>query len=289
MPIEAILMEQARSIGTHTVRRVLPQIARRAVGPFVFLDRMGPVDILPEESFDVLPHPHIGLSTLSYLFDGVIVHRDSTGAHQRLEPGGINFMTAGRGVVHSERGPEEGRTLPLRLHGLQFWVALPLADEETSPSFEHVSAKDIPTRDISGCSLRILAGEAYGARSPLRTFSPLVLVDATMPEGATLQLPAAPELAVYVLEGTVAVEGTEQGSGHLVILGEAASTLEARTSCHVVILGGPPLDAPRYLYWNFVASSKGRLEAAKEAWRNQTSRFPPIPGDDAEFIPLPER
>lgn len=290
MSIETVLTERARSIGAHTVGRVLPQIARRAVGPFVFLDHMGPVDVPPGRSFDIGPHPHIGLSTLSYLFEGALVHRDSLGTHQVLEPGGVNFMTAGRGIVHSERGTEAQHERGGRLHGLQFWVALPLHLEACEPSFQHVSARDLPSSALAGVQVSVVAGSVQGITSPLTTHAPFFLAVATLPEGAVLSLPDEhEERAAYVIEGSLEVEGSLHERGRLLVFGSGPALVRASAPTHVAIFGGPRLDAPRLLDWNFVSSSRDELERAKADWRDQTSRFAKIPGDDHDFIPLPGR
>jgi redox-sensitive bicupin YhaK (pirin superfamily) len=276
--------------GGLVVRRLLPTVARRMVGPFIFFDHMGPVGMAPGAGIDVRPHPHINLATVTYLFEGEIVHRDSLGSEQAIRPGAINWMTAGRGIVHSERSPAAERKSGARVHGLQLWVSLPRALEEVAPSFQHHPAVTIPEVELpGGVHLRILAGEAYGAVSPVAVSSPLHYVEATLERGARLALPDGVEgRAAYVVEGVVAIEGRSFGVGRLIVLhaGRTAS-IEAADRARLVLIGGAPVDGERHIWWNFVSSSPERLERAKADWRDR--RFGSIPGDDQEWIPLPER
>jgi redox-sensitive bicupin YhaK (pirin superfamily) len=286
--IATIIDARSRDLGGLTVGRVLPAPARRMVGSFVFFDHMGPVDLPAGRGIDVRPHPHIALATVTYLFDGEIVHRDSLGSHQTIRPGEVNWMTAGRGIVHSERtGPELRRT-GSRLHGLQLWVALPTADEETDPEFHHHAADALPSVDVAGARVRVLAGTAYGATSPVKTFAPLFYVDVAMPAGCELPLPREhAERAAYVVDGAIMAAGEHAERGRMLVFAASVDvTLRATRDARVVLLGGAPLDGERHLWWNFVASSQARIERAKRDWKD--GRFPKVPGDDVEFIPLPE-
>jgi redox-sensitive bicupin YhaK (pirin superfamily) len=285
--IETIIDARPRRIDGFTVGRVLPSAARRLVGPFIFFDHMGPAVLAPGQGMDVRPHPHINLATVTYLFDGEILHRDSLGSEQPIRPGAINWMTAGKGIVHSERTPPDLRRAGSRMHGLQLWVALPTALEETAPEFHHHPAEALPHATVDRVSLRILAGSAYGATSPVRTLSPLVYVEAKMPAGSRLELPWAPERAAYVVDGAITC-GTEQAAhGRMLVFTSGSNpVLCADSDARVVLIGGAPLDGPRHIWWNFVSSSKERIEQAKEAWR--AGRFTKVPGDEKEFIPLPE-
>ncbi len=273
------------------VHRALPSAARRAVGPFVFLDQFGPVQLAPGKGLDVRPHPHIGLATVSYLFEGTIVHRDSLGSVVPIRPGEVNWMTAGRGIVHSERSPDDLRADGPRLWGLQFWVALPLALEQCPPAFAHHGADEVPRVTRPGVSLSVVLGTAFGATSPVALTSPMFLVDAHLEAGATLELDTAhAERAAYVLEGEVFVndEVAATAKEHLIVFdaGETARLSAGDAPAHVVLLGGPPLDAPRFLWWNFVSSQRDLILEAQAAWSEQ--RFPKVPGE-TEFIPLPAR
>ncbi len=273
------------------VHRALPSAARRAVGPFVFLDQFGPVQLGPGKGLDVRPHPHIGLATVSYLFEGTILHRDSLGSVVPIRPGEVNWMTAGRGITHSERSPDDVRADGPRLWGLQFWVALPLALEECPPAFAHHGVDEIPRVTRPGARLSVVLGEAFGAASPVALTSPMFLVDVRLEAGATLALEADyAERAAYVLEGEVFTDdaGAATAREHLIVFdaGERAVLRAGSEPAHVVLLGGPPLDAPRFLWWNFVSSRRELILEAQAAWSEQ--RFPKVP-DETEFIPLPQR
>ena len=273
------------------VHRALPSAARRAVGPFVFLDQFGPVQLAPGKGLDVRPHPHIGLATVSYLFEGTILHRDSLGSVVPIRPGEVNWMTAGRGIVHSERSPDTARADGARLWGLQFWVALPLELEQCPPAFAHHGADAIPRVTRPGARLSVVLGEAFGAVSPVALTSPMFLVDVTLEAGATLELEVDhAERAAYVLEGEVRANDAQAATAkeHLIVFdaGEPARLTAGGESAHVVLLGGPPLDAPRFLWWNFVSSQRDLILEAQAAWSEQ--RFPKVPGE-TEFIPLPSR
>jgi redox-sensitive bicupin YhaK (pirin superfamily) len=276
------------------VRRALPSAARRAVGPFVFLDEFGPVAMPPGTGMDVRPHPHIGLATVSYLFEGEIVHRDSLGSVQTIRPGAVNWMTAGRGIVHSERSPDSERARGVRLWGLQFWVALPLAHERDEPAFFHHDERELPTAAPGGARVRVVLGEAFGLRSPVRTVSPMFLVDARLDAQARLAPDiAGGERAAYLVQGAIraGAAGDRVEQGHLVWFDEGESfAVEAVDGpAHVVFLGGPALDAPRFLWWNFVASSRDAILDAQAAWTAQPNdTFAQVPGE-TEHIPLPAR
>ncbi|MEC7525824.1 MAG: pirin family protein [Myxococcota bacterium] len=270
------------------VRRVLPAKRRRMVGPFIFWDEMGPVTFAPGQGLDVRPHPHIGLATLTYLFEGEIFHRDSLGTAVAIRPGEVNWMTAGRGVTHSERTRDEVRERGGRVHGIQSWIALPEAHEDDEPWFAHHDAEALPELERDGATLRVIAGDVYGKRSPLKTLSPMFYVDAKLPEGTQLPLPDGPtERAAYVVAGEVAVNGERHGPGRMLVFEPGHARIEAKSESRVMLLGGEPL-GPRHIEWNFVASSKERIAAARDAWSAEdTARFPLVPGDEAERIPYP--
>lgn len=276
-----------RDLGGLEVRRVLPSARCRRVGPFVFFDHMGPLRLAPGQGFDLPPHPHIALATLTFLFEGEIVHRDSTGATQPIRPGDVNWMVAGSGIAHSERSSDEARRAGAFMHGIQTWVALPQNDEECEPSFEHHPAATLPTIVRPGLRLDVIAGEAYGARSPVGVRSPTLYVHATLEAGAALELDSRyPERAVYVVEGGVSLQGgTLQAGAMLVVDSEVQAPLRSDEGCRLMLIGGEPLESERHIWWNFVSSSRDRIERAKEDWKE--GRFPKVPGDD-EFIPLPE-
>ena len=286
--IAQVVESRKRDLGGFEVRRVLPWGGGRMVGPFIFLDQMGPVDFAPGQGIDVRPHPHIGLATVTYLFEGEIVHRDSLGVVQTIRPGDVNWMTAGRGIVHSERTSVGMRASGQRMHGLQSWVALPGEYEETEPAFEHTPAAKLPEDDRDGVKLRVIAGRAFGLASPVRVFSEMFYVDAAMNAGAVLEVPAEyAERAAYILQGTVAAEGQEFGSGTLLLFTAGSrSQLVAKGTSRVALLGGAPLEGNRHIWWNFVSSSSARIEQARRQWAD--GAFPPVPGE-SEFIPLPER
>jgi len=271
------------------VTRLLPQIARRSIGPFVFFDYFGPVDFAPGKGIDVRPHPHIGLATVTYLFDGSQMHRDTLGTVQEIKPGDVNWMTAGRGIAHSERTGAEVRASGHRMHGIQSWVGLPQADEEAPPEFHHVGVADLPEREESGVTLRLIAGTAFGLTSPVKTFSPIFYADARFAPGGALHYSAEhEERAFLVIEGEVQTGDVEvHGPGAMLALeaGEEV-TLYADGPARVMLLGGAKLDGERHIWWNFVASSRERIERAKQEWKE--GKFGLIPGDDKEFIPLPE-
>jgi redox-sensitive bicupin YhaK (pirin superfamily) len=273
--------------GGFTVKRVLPAMQRQAIGPFVFFDHFGPVTAQPGDNHDVRPHPHIGLATVTYLLEGAMMHRDSTGVVQRIEPGAINWMTAGRGIVHSERTPDDLRSITRRSHGFQLWSALPAEHEEDAPSFVHTPASAIPVVALPGATVRVLVGSAFGASSPVATLSPTLYVALELEAGALVAIPdAAQERGIYSVDGPLEVDGELLEPGEMLVL-EAGSTptLCARETTRVMLLGGAPL-GHRHMVWNFVSSRKERIVQAQDDWEAQ--RFPTVPGE-TEFIPLPAR
>ncbi len=285
--LEMVIKQRRKDLGGFEVGRVLPFAQRRMVGPFVFFDHMGPVDFpagIPR-SVDVRPHPHIGLSTVTYLFDGEITHRDSLGFEQPIRPGEVNWMTAGRGITHSERF-ERARSEGGRLHGIQAWVALPKEFEETDPAFAHHPAADLPTYESDGLWARLIVGEAFGAKTSVKTFSPIFYVHWRLAAGAKAQLPAEyPERAAYVATGTVEVAGQRYSHGDMLVFTPGQPVLfTAIEPAIVMLLGGEPL-GERFIEWNFVSSSKERIEQAKADWRAGRMKLPDL--DNGEFIPLP--
>ena len=289
--LETVVVPRSHDLGDQFyVRRAKPTVQRRMVGPFVFLDQMGPAVFAPGRGLDVRPHPHIGLATVTYLLDGEIMHRDSLGTRQAIKPGEVNWMTAGRGIVHSERTGPELRQQGGSLSGLQCWVALPRRHEETAPAFSHHGAHQLPVEEGEGARAIIIAGSYFGRRSPVAVLSDLFYVDLQLDAGAALALPAEyPEQAVYVVSGRVdlGADGTFDAGQLLVLKPGARLKVQAagQEPARLMLLGGEPMDGPRFLTWNFVSSSKDRIEQAKEDWRAQ--RFAPVP-DETEFIPLPE-
>ena len=288
-PIDLVIPARPRDIGGFAVRRALPAIQRRLVGPFIFWDEMGPASLEPGHGMDVRPHPHIGLATVTYLFEGEIVHKDTLGSDQAIRPGAVNWMTAGRGIAHSERTGPEARKRGSRVHGIQSWVALPQEREESEPRFEHHPADTIPETSRDGVRLRVLAGTAYGLTSPARVASPTFYVEAVMPAGERLLVPEEhEERAFYVVEGQVACDGDAIDEGAMAVLRpRAEAALQAQRPSRVMLLGGAPIGGARHIWWNFVSSSEERIGQAKRDWTE--GRFGKIPGDDVEFIPLPER
>jgi len=285
--VDLVIAPRLRDIGDFTVRRILPYAKRRMVGPFIFLDEFGPVDLPAGQGLDVRPHPHIGLATVTYLFAGEIMHRDSLGVVQAIRPGAVNWMTAGRGIVHSERSGDAERARVSPLHGMQSWIALPLAHEDTPPAFVHHADGDLPVIERPGLWMRLIAGHAYGARSPVRVFSDLFYLHAELAAGAAVDLPNDhAERAFYVVAGGVELDGGAYGPATMAVVKPgAAARLTATAPSRIMLLGGAPLEGKRHIWWNFVASSPERIERAKADWR--AGRFAGVPGDD-EFIPLPE-
>ncbi|CAD5372651.1 Pirin-like protein CC_3178 [Rubrivivax sp. A210] len=284
-PSPLVLTPHTKDLGGgFTVRRLLPAAARQAVGPFLFFDHFGPLTARPEDDHDVRPHPHIGLATLSYLFEGALQHHDSTGARQRIEPGAVNWMTAGSGIVHSERTPDDLRGRPRRSHGLQLWAALPEADEEMAPSFAHTPAAAIPALEVGGAQVRVLVGAAFGATSPVAVRSETLYLDITLAVGDAFPLPLAPERALYVIEGAVELDGSALAPQRMQLLAPGDEPmLAASGAARVVLIGGEPL-GHRHIYWNFVSSRRERLVQAADDWEAQ--RFAALAGE-TDLIPLP--
>jgi redox-sensitive bicupin YhaK (pirin superfamily) len=273
--------------GGFTVRRLLPAAQRQAVGPFLFFDHFGPITAQASDNHDVRPHPHIGLATVTYLFEGAMMHRDSTGVTQRIEPGAINWMTAGRGIVHSERTPDDLRPITRRSHGLQLWAALPAEHEEDAPSFSHTPAAAIPSAVVQGVPVRVLIGSAFGLSSPVPTVSPTLYIDMALPAGGALGVPnAAKERALYSIDQPFTLDGEVVPPAVMVVLPEGHEpVLQAEHGARVVLIGGEPL-GHRFMWWNFVSSRKERIVQAGDDWAAQ--RFERVPGE-TEFIPLPQR
>jgi redox-sensitive bicupin YhaK (pirin superfamily) len=285
--VTTLIAPRVHDLGGFQVRRAVPTLQARSVGPFVFVDHMGPAIFEPGRGIDVRPHPHIGLATVTFLWSGAIQHRDTLGFVKDIAAGDVNWMTAGRGIAHSERTPQSLREGPHPLHGMQTWVALPRGDEEAAPGFHHHDAAALPRIERQGTLLRVLAGRGYGAESPVRVFTDTLYVAIDLDADAQVALePSHPQRALYVLEGAAQLDGKDIPPQHLVVLDAGVShALRARTPVKAMLLGGEPLDGPRHLWWNFVSSSKERIEQAKADWRE--GRFGQVPGDD-EFIPLPE-
>ncbi len=270
------------------VRRALPSARTRMVGPFIFFDHFGPAEFRAGTGLDVRPHPHIGLATVTYLFDGEIMHRDSLGTAATIKPGEVNWMTAGRGIVHSERTDAELRATSSTIHGLQMWVALPAAKEEMEASFTHHETSEFPMIEENGKSVRVVAGSLYGASSPVPTVHETVFADVRLTASSALPLDADhEERGLYVIDGAIDIAGDKFEPGRLLVFkpGDKIS-VTATTNSHFVILGGAPMDGPRHIWWNFVSSSKERIEQAKADWK--AGHFGRVPGDEVEFIPLPE-
>lgn len=288
MPVELLLAPRTKDLGGgFAVRRLLPGFPRQAVGPFVFFDHFGPVTVRPVDNFDVRPHPHIGLATVTYLFEGAMLHRDSLGVVQRIEPGAINWMTAGRGIVHSEKVTEEILASGQKLHGIQTWVALPQEHEEDEPAFEHFPAARIPGVSFDGADLRVIIGSAFGATSPVATASATLYVEANIRAGASLSLPPAEELGVYVVSGSVDLAGERIAAGRFAVLENGAEgAIAAAEDSRLMLCGGDAIGGERHIWWNFVSSSRERIEQAKNDWRD--GRFGMVPGE-IDYIPLPER
>lgn len=285
--IELTIPARSKDLGGFTVGRILPYAQRRMVGPFIFLDHMGPAQFAAGDGIDVRPHPHIGLATVTYLFDGEILHRDTLGSVQTITPGAVNWMTAGSGIAHSERTGADERGRAHRLDGLQSWIALPNESEETAPEFFHHPAQSLPEFTMPGVRLRLIAGEAYGHRAPVKTYSPLFYVEAMMEAGSSLTMPEQyRERAVYLVGGDIRIGDTPVAPRTLpVLLPGGAVRIDAQAPSHVMLLGGDPV-GQRYIWWNFVSSSQERIEQAKQDW--QAGRFGLVAGDTHEFIPLPE-
>lgn len=284
--IELLIEPRALDLGGFSVRRALPVAGRRMVGPWIFFDHMGPADFAAGEGIDVRPHPHVNLATVTYLFEGEILHRDSLGSLQAICPGDLNLMVAGSGIVHSERERPEIRAVPHRLHGLQLWLALPEQDEEIDAAFHHYPAADLPPVTVAGVPVRVLMGSAYGVTAPVRVFARTLYVEAQLQAGQTILLPDAEERAVYVVQGLLKARETVMPEHSMAVFQQQREiALEATTAARIAIIGGEHM-GQRYIDWNFVSSRKERIEQARQDW--QAGRFPRVPGDEKEFIPLPE-
>lgn len=285
--IERIIRPKDHDLGEFSVRRALPSAQQRMVGPWIFFDHMGPAEFAPGRGIDVRPHPHINLATVTYLFEGEMLHRDSLGNELAIRPGAINLMVAGRGIVHSERQRDQIKAKGNRLDGLQLWLALPDADEETEPAFHHYPADQIPQVDISGVAVRVLIGEAYGAHSPVRIFAKTLYVEAVLKMGQQLVLPdGMAERALYVVSGRLTAMGSVIDTHSMAVLGpDPGVMVKAEQDSRIAVIGGESV-GPRHIWWNFVSSRKARIEQAKADWR--AGAFAKVPGDEYEFIPLPE-
>lgn len=285
-PILHIIEPRTKDLGGFSVRRLLPKAKQKMIGPWIFFDHMGPAEFPAGKGIDVRPHPHINLATVTYLFEGEILHRDSLGSVATIVPGDINLMVAGKGIVHSERERLEIRNQSHRLHGLQLWLALPEADEETEPAFYHYDERDIPKDSIKGVPLRVMMGTAYGMTSPVKTFAETVYIEAALQKGQKLQLPDAQERGLYVANGAVDLAGQAVNTYEMAVLSGGGVNIEATSDdTRIALIGGEKLGA-RYIDWNFVSSRKERIEQARADW--QAQKFDKVPGDDQEYIPLPD-
>ena len=286
--VALVIKPRTRDLGGFEVARVLPYAKHRMVGPFIFFDRMGPSDFPAGEGINVRPHPHIGLATVTYLFDGEIMHRDDLGYAQAIRPGDVNWMTAGRGIVHSERTRDEVRDQPSTVFGIQSWIALPKDQEECDPGFFHRPADTLPVISQPGMDMRLIAGSANGETSPVETTSPMFYLDVHMESGVTLDITSEyAERAVYIVAGDIQLDGNSYGENEMLVLNpDADIDVTASSGTRFMLLGGDPIDGERHIWWNFVSSSKERIEHAKDDWKS--GRFGTIDGDD-EFIPLPEK
>ena len=293
--VETVIVPRARDLGGFEVRRALPAPKRQMVGPFIFFDQMGPAEFLPTRGMDVRPHPHIGLATISYLYRGRMHHRDSLGTDSWIEPGAVNWMVAGHGITHSERTDDATQTDPMPFFGIQTWVALPDDHEDDPAYFEHAPRDALPFLEGEGKEVRLILGTAYGERAPVKVASEMFYADAVLQPGAAIPLPDDHEdRGVYVVEGAVTVAGETYETGRMMVFrpGDRISLRAGDQGARLMLLGGATFNGPRYIWWNFVASSKDRIDAAKEAWRAGDwahGRFSLPPGDDHEFIPLPDR
>ncbi|WP_270937483.1 pirin family protein [Falsiroseomonas oryzae] len=287
--VETVLLPRTHDIGGFEVRRALPAQQRQMVGPFIFFDQMGPGEFLTGAGVDVRPHPHIGLSTVTYLFEGEILHRDSLGTEQPIAPGDVNWMTAGRGISHSERTAAARRAAAHRLSGIQSWVALPKDKEETAPDFAHHPGATLPVLDDGGVRLRLIAGSGWGQAAPVAVASELFYADAMLAPGAALPLPDHEERGIWVMEGEAEVAGTAFPAGRMLVFraGDRISVQAGPRGARLLLLGGAAMDGPRFLFWNFVSSSRERIEEAKRAWARDRMGLV-VPGDEKEWIPLPE-
>lgn len=286
-PVCTAIIPSAKDIGGFEVMRALPSREKQMIGPFIFWDQMGPGEFLTGQGLDVRPHPHINLSTLTYLFDGEMMHRDSLGTEQVIRPGAVNLMTAGKGIVHSERTPDDLRSVKTSLFGIQSWLALPEKDEETQPDFSHITKEELPIFDAEGKQVRLVMGAAYGGTSPVKQYSKTLYIDAAMNESSSLPVPTdVEERGIYVLQGKIALNGTSYDAGQLLVLRPNDEiTIKAEKKSRLLIMGGDAFNEPRYIWWNFVSSRKERIEQAKQDWRG--GKFDLVPTDAKEFIPLP--
>ncbi|KAA0968135.1 pirin family protein [Aureimonas fodinaquatilis] len=286
--IETLIIPRAVDLGEMVVRRALPSTKRQMVGPFIFFDQMGPAEFLTDQGIDVRPHPHINLATLTYLFEGEILHRDSLGTEQAIQPGAVNWMRAGRGIVHSERTSADRRRDGQRLFGIQTWMALPEEREEDDPAFLHHGAEALPLIDEDGVTARLIAGSAFGKTSPLQTASETLYADVQLAAGRSMPIdPSYEERALYTISGDIEVAGDSFEPAQLLVLRPGDPiTIKAKSDSRFMLFGGAPMAGPRYIWWNFVSSRLERIEAAKEEWAR--GRFDTVPGDEADFIPLPE-
>lgn len=293
--IETVIVPRARDLGGFEVRRALPAPKRQMVGPFIFFDQMGPAEFLPTRGMNVRPHPHIGLATISYLYRGRMHHRDSLGTDAWIEPGAVNWMVAGHGITHSERTDDKTQTDPMPFFGIQTWVALPEAQEDAPPAFEHAPKDALPFLEGEGKELRLILGSAYGETAPVKTASEMFYADAVLEAGAAIPMPDNHEdRGAYVVAGSVEIAGQEFESGQMMVFrpGDKISAKAGVRGAQLMLLGGATLEGPRHIWWNFVASSRDKIDAAKEAWRAGDwahGRFQLPPGDKDEFIPAPER
>lgn len=286
--IEMVIVPRTHDLGGFTVRRALPFAKRRMVGPFIFFDHMGPAVFRDGNGIDVRPHPHIGLATVTYLFAGQIQHRDSLGTYVPINPGEVNLMTAGRGIVHSERTDPVLKAQGQELHGIQSWLALPREHEETAPGFDHVDRDALPVIEAEGKTIRLVIGSLYGKSSPVPTTWDTIYADVALEPGARLPVdPETEERAIYVASGEIDVQGDLFGEGKMLVLRPGDRiTLTATRPARIILCGGAVMDGPRFIWWNFVSSSKERIEQAKDNWRQR--RFDIVPGDEQDYIPLPE-
>ncbi len=285
MTIKHLIQSHEKDLGGFTVRRLLPYAKQRMVGPWIFFDHMGPAEFPAGNGVNVRPHPHINLATVTYLFEGEILHRDSLGSVQAILPGDINLMVAGKGITHSERERDEVNSMPHKLHGLQLWHALPEADEEIDPAFYHYPSDEIPKADVNGVTTRVMMGSAWGMTSPVKTFAPTVYAEAALKAGQSIVTPEAEQMAIYVASGQLLIDTQKVEPYTLVVLQDnTPATIEAASDAQVAFIGGENL-GERHIEWNFVSSRKHRIEQAKNDWRE--GRFPLVPGDEEEFIPLP--
>ncbi len=287
--LEVVVVPRSVDLGDFAVRRALPHTTRRSVGPFVFFDHFGPAEFKSGAGLDVRPHPHIGLSTLTYLYEGEIMHRDTLGISAPIRPGEVNWMTAGRGIVHSERTAPERRSGGEPLHGLQFWLGMPAAKEEIAPSFSHLDGESLPIITAEGKTARIIAGTLFGVRSPLTVTSETLFADVTLSAGAQMPLDAdTEERAIYVVAGEIDVAGDRFAPGRLLVFrpGDRITVTATQQGARIAVLGGAALDGKRYVWWNFVSSRRERIQQAKDEWAQ--GHFGKVPGDEIEFIPLPE-